>query len=391
MTQALSDDSKAALLLCGHFFKQRDEAGAKPLAPREFNDVSKWLGRSSLGPAALFDDTVRSAFSRETGISEPRLRSLINRGGALALAVERWASRGIWVLTRLDADYPGRLNEKLRGSAPVILFGAGPTELLNRGGLAVVGSRDADEDAISFARLAGEKCAGEGIQVISGAARGIDEQAMLASLDQGGGAAGVASHGLEQLVMSRKYRDAILDGRATLISPFHPDAGFNAGNAMSRNPTIYALADAALVVSSDLEEGGTWAGARDDLKHGYVRLFVRNVDRPGNLGLLRAGAERWPENFESIRSVVAAAPLSASPDMVTDVDSSVDVFDVVAPHILRALQGGKTDKELAEALHLELTQMRAWLKRLVADGRVTRMKKPVRYVAARATAELKLF
>jgi hypothetical protein len=112
MTSTISDDSKATLLLCGHFFAQRQE-GPRPLAQREFNDVARWLGRSSLGPGALFDSSVRSNFACETGISESRIGALIERGGALALAMERWGSRGIWVLTRLDGSYPKRLTERL--------------------------------------------------------------------------------------------------------------------------------------------------------------------------------------------------------------------------------------------------------------------------------------
>ena len=35
-----------------------------------------------------------------------------------------------------------------------------------------------------------------------------------------------------------------------LVSPFYPEAGFNAGNAMGRNRYIYTLADQALVIDS---------------------------------------------------------------------------------------------------------------------------------------------
>lgn len=46
---------------------------------------------------------------------------------------------------------------------------------------------------------------------------------------------------------------------------------------MQRNKLIYALADASLVVSSDLNKGGTWAGAveqLDKLKFVPVYAFV---------------------------------------------------------------------------------------------------------------------
>ena len=52
-----------------------------------------------------------------------------------------------------------------------------------------------------------------------------------------------------------------MDGRLVFISPYDPAAGFSVRHAMQRNKIIYALADAALVVASDFEKGGTWAGA----------------------------------------------------------------------------------------------------------------------------------
>ena len=259
MTSTMTDDSKATLLLCGHFFAQKQD-GPKPLAPREFNDVSKWLGRSSLRPGALFDAEVRSNFARETGIAASRIDALIGRGGG---------SRGIWVITRLDDSYPARLTERLGGSAPVILFGAGPRDLLREGGLAIVGSRNADEESLEFARSVARKCAEENMIVVSGAARGVDEEAMTSAIDGGGRALGVLADSLERAAMSKKYREPI----------------------------------------------------------------------------------------ESI-------------------------FDLVAPHILKSLEKEKSDKEIAELLDLETKQARAWLQRLVADGRVRKLKKPVRYVAA---------
>jgi predicted Rossmann fold nucleotide-binding protein DprA/Smf involved in DNA uptake len=52
-----------------------------------------------------------------------------------------------------------------------------------------------------------------------------------------------------------------------LVTPFSPNAGFSIGAAMGRNRLIYCLADYAIVVASDAESGGTWAGATEALKN----------------------------------------------------------------------------------------------------------------------------
>ncbi|MEO6486691.1 MAG: hypothetical protein ABIO78_01990 [Thermoanaerobaculia bacterium] len=58
-----------------------------------------------------------------------------------------------------------------------------------------------------------------------------------------------------------------------------------------------------------------------------------------------------------------------------------DLFSVVSPHLLRALDRERTDKEVAALFAIEPAQARAWLKRLVAEKRIRKLSKPVRYVA----------
>lgn len=97
--------------------------------------------------------------------------------------------------------------------------------------------------------------------------------------------------------MNRDTRNQLMHGCLLLISRYDPKAGFSVGNAMQRNKLIYALADAALVVSSDLNKGGTWAGATEQLdKLKLVPIFVRSTGGPSTgLDALRAkGAMPWP-------------------------------------------------------------------------------------------------
>ena len=100
---------------------------------------------------------------------------------------------------------------------------------------------------------------------------------MRGALDEGGKAIGVLADSLERAAMNRENRDMLIDGQLVLVSPYDPSAGFNVGNAMQRNKLIYALADAALVVSSDFEKGGTWAGAIEQLDRlRMVPVYVRS-------------------------------------------------------------------------------------------------------------------
>jgi predicted Rossmann fold nucleotide-binding protein DprA/Smf involved in DNA uptake len=96
-----------------------------------------------------------------------------------------------------------------------------------------------------------------------------------------------------------------------LISPYDPAAGFNVGHAMQRNKLIYALADAALVVNSDYEKGGTWAGAIEQLERlRLVPVYVRSNGETakGLEALRRRGALPWPNPVtpEELAAVMTA-------------------------------------------------------------------------------------
>jgi len=60
------------------------------------------------------------------------------------------------------------------------------------------------------------------------------------------------------------------------------------------------LADYAIIVASDAETGGTWAGATEALKNDWIPVFVLEHERmpEGNKLLLQRGALPFPEPFK---------------------------------------------------------------------------------------------
>ncbi|MEA3337399.1 MAG: DNA-processing protein DprA [Chloroflexota bacterium] len=295
----LSEDTQAILLLCGPLGTPA-ATEIKALNVREYNRVADWLRASEMRPGDLLRPSVMIQLQEERpeGVEVSRVGALLDRGTALALATEGWTNQGMWVLSRADSSYPRQMKERLKRSAPPILYGAGNVDLLSEGGLAVVGSRNAEPEAGEFTRRVGNVCALQGIQVISGAARGIDAEAMGATLDAGGTVIGILPGSLAWAVLASGNRQALLDERLVLTSPYRPEAGFTVGQAMGRNKTIYALADWALVVSASKGKGGTWTGAMENLKQRRVPLFVRDGDRipAGNRHLLSLGGNALTES-----------------------------------------------------------------------------------------------
>ncbi len=64
-------------------------------------------------------------------------------------------------------------------------------------------------------------------------------------------------------------------GQVCLCTPYAPGHWFPVGNAMARNRLIYAGSQATVVVASDLDSGGTWAGATEALKGNLCPVLVR--------------------------------------------------------------------------------------------------------------------
>jgi predicted Rossmann fold nucleotide-binding protein DprA/Smf involved in DNA uptake len=92
-------------------------------------------------------------------IDKARLERLLGRGFLLSQAVERWHARAIWVVSRADGTYPQKLKARLREDSPAILYGCGNRESLDSGGLAVVGSRNADDALIEYTERVGRLAA----------------------------------------------------------------------------------------------------------------------------------------------------------------------------------------------------------------------------------------
>lgn len=318
MRSALSPNTRAILLLTAPLIAGRNRSSSDLLTPGEYKRLARHLRAIQRQPADLLAPDAADLL-RACGavIDEARLQGLLGRGFLLSQVVERWRARAIWVVSRADPEYPRRLKLRLREDAPVLLYGCGDIALLESGGLAVVGSRQVDDSLIDYAMAVGRLAAKAGRTLVSGGAKGIDQAAMRGALEAGGKVSGVLADSLEKTTMSREHRNRLLGGQLVLISPFDPSAGFSVGHAMQRNKLIYALADASLVVNSDLNKGGTWAGAVEQLeKLQFVPVYVRSTGEPSTAldALRNKGALPWPDpkdadELQRVFEILTQAPM----------------------------------------------------------------------------------
>lgn len=400
---AASADTKAILLLTAPLSlggRSGSIQEAKPLTPSEYRSFAAAVLAAGMRPADLLDAVgLARVGGFEATIERDRVAALLGRGFRLAQAIDRWASRSIWVISRADERYPDRLKKRLREAAPPVLYGCGDPALLSSGGLAVVGSRSASAEALQFTDRVAGLAAAAGLPIISGGAKGVDRTAMCGALSRAGQAIGVLADQLERAVLERAFMSGIEEGRLVLISPFDPSAPFLVGHAMDRNKLVYALADAALVACADLRKGGTWAGAEEQLRRRRsVPVYVAaGCTARAVVDAMRAmGSADWPEpgSPEELRGIVLAhpapphadaavvpsslfpphGPAAQSADVVVpkaDAAPADELLDAVERAVVRVLDQPKSAAAIAKELRVTTPQATAWLKVLVDRGIVS--------------------
>lgn len=417
------------MLLTAPLVTGRGDLSTKLLSLGEYNRLARLLRERQKQPADLIGTEAGEAIAAcAQQFGSERLDLLLGRGFLLSQAVERWNARNIWVVSRADSIYPRRLKTRLKEDAPPLLYGCGDLALLEKGGLAVVGSRHVDEELISYTQGIGKLAAEAHRALISGGAKGIDRAAIQGSLQAGGEAVAVMSDSLERAAVAPENREPLMDRRLVLVSPYDPTAGFNVGNAMQRNKVIYAISDAGLVVTSDFEKGGTWTGAIEQLqKLRSVPVFVRNGEHAGrgNSALLHQGGLPWPnpQSGDELAEVLAHAMelVAAEPKQETlsfvfrELQSSSQIgsekpvpalqeaelvahatkllparilLNAVGEILKRELNTAMTEAEVAELLDVSKSQAKVWLTKLVEDGQLEKTPKPVRYHTKEVTDRL---
>lgn len=415
MTPKLSPHEQALVLLCSRL--ALPGRGVAPLKADEWSTLwAELSGRGVKDASELIALAPRQLVER--GVTQQlatRVAELLGRGTALALELERLQSRGVWVATH-DGEhgYPRRWSERLGSKAPVVVCGAGDASLLDEDAVTVVGSRDVDEEGSFFAATVGARAAEIGWAVVSGGARGVDRAAVEGALKGGGHAIEVLADGFEKALRDVGRRRHVEQGRLCVITAFHPAQPFSVDVVMARNRLLYTLGRVAFVAASDEGRGGTWAGAVENLKAGWVPVFVRDgaqVPR-GNRALVERGAK--PVTIQSLprgRALVAwladpAQPLpqpevavvrerraewdqeggGATPvtrpavEPAPPVDEgAVDVYSLVLPRLKAYCERPRAERDIKDAFVLEASQLKKWLKLAVAGRHLKKLSRPVRY------------
>ena len=281
-----------------------------------------------------------------------------------AFLSESFFSQGYELIPITSAEYPKTLKSNLKAGAPTLVYIKGNKKILDENSIAIVGSREASENALKFTDNIAKGASKQFKVVVSGFAKGVDKQALDSAIKYKGQSIIVLPQGIMTFESGFKtYYKQIIDGDVLVLSTFTPKAPWKAELAMARNPIIYGLANEIYVAESS-EKGGTWAGVVDGLRKGR-RIFVRKPDtdeKNANDVLIQKGAVAVDHEGNEILN---AYSITDETEESTVHDSESDGLS--ESKIKSALNGKPLSaNDLLDRLHLEWTikRLESYLKKL---------------------------
>ena len=243
------------------------------------------------------------------------------------------------VLTQDDPEFPRQV---LRARPqPKVLFARGDLNVLRGRMVAIVGAREPSPYGMKIAWEAAQACAGAGLVVVSGMARGLDAQAHRAALDAGGLTVGVLGCGLD-VPYPRPNADlrAKIPEQGLLVTEFPAGTRPTEFTFPRRNRLIAALAETVLVVE------GRPSGGTSNLVHWVMGLGKTVCAVPGRIDeeladgpnlLIQQGATlyREPQDLFDILKIPATrrrprahAPHAARAELTS---AEATLFDLMTP------------------------------------------------------------
>lgn len=266
------------LLLTSHL----GDPESKPLTVAQFRKLAtlvRTMDRPKENRELTLDDLIGLGYGRQMA---QRILDLLARQELLEYYVNLAARTDCYPITRISPLYPQSWLKKLGWDSPGCLWAKGDSTLLSRPAIALVGSRDLEEDNAAFAKEAGRQAALQGFVLISGNARGADKIAQESCLASGGQVVSIVADSLEKC----PDRPGVL-----YLSEDGFNMEFSSVRALSRNRLIHSMGKITLVAQCGCGTGGTWKGSIQNLHNLWTPLYCFRDGSEGVCRLTQMGAQ----------------------------------------------------------------------------------------------------
>jgi len=269
------------------------------------------------------------------------------------------------LIRRRDPSFPDLLRAIHDPPPQLYIRGAGPSSLLKRPAVAVVGARSCSSYGRSVTRSLSRELAASGLVVVSGMARGVDGEAHRGALEGGGTTIAVLGCGID-----RDYPAAHAElarricEHGLVVSEYESGVEPAPWRFPARNRIIAGLCGATVVVEAR-ERSGALITADFALEEGRDVLAV-----PGEI------TSSLSDGTNALLKL-GAAPVTCAADVLglydlEPVDAQMRSLGPVADALLGRLRDSAlTADELVRASGIEPAQGAAALMELELAGRVT--------------------
>ena len=285
--------------------------------------------------------------------------------------LERARRHAVRILIRDDPEYPGILSQL--PDPPPLLYMRGDLRDSDDPAVAVVGSRRATPYGLEMARLLAGEMAAAGVTIVSGLARGIDEEAHRGALQAGGRTLAFLGSGIDRIYPRESVRLAQrISSNGAILSEFPLGTAPLAGNFPVRNRLISGVARGTLVVEA-AARSGSLITARLALEQGREVFAVPgNATTDNALGpnsLIQQGAKLVMRAADVLEEI-PGAPLPVQSESAAEVESSVEEA-IILRHLSPSDPLGVDD--LAAASGMEAGALLAALLKLEIANRVRQL------------------
>lgn len=265
------------------------------LINRKFNAIIKYCyEEAKIGLADFYESLPEQLTELDFLTPEDNQKLLQSKELSVgqSFLLESLDNNQIQLIKSIDSIYPNRLKENLPNNHPPVLFTLGDIGMLDKKIVAIIGQRDAHPNNLLFARESAQYLTSQQIVIVSGFARGIDQEAYHGAIAGGGQTIVILAEGILSAKSAfRKIAAAIEEGQVLVLSQFHPNVNWQTGLAMARNQTVVGLADVTLIGQTK-PDGGTWNSANAALKQKKPVFVYMNSesDLTGAKQLIQKGA-----------------------------------------------------------------------------------------------------
>jgi DNA processing protein len=240
-----------------------------------------------MGSASAIFESKANLKTTVPGFSKERFRSL-NRTKALIEAEEtlRFIEKyNVSTHFFTSNDFPYRL--KQCPDAPIVLYSKGNPQLNKDRSLAIVGTRNMTPYGKKIIHHLIDHLQPFGVQVVSGLAYGVDNEAHRCCINRGISTIGVLGHGLDRIYPLRNKKtakDMLEANESGLLTEFPHNTLPDRENFPQRNRIVAGMTDATIVIESGAKGGSLITAHLANDYNRDVFAFPGNIDQEFSKG-----------------------------------------------------------------------------------------------------------